>query len=45
MLNKIFNFLFKDYPSYLWYKASFKKIILKLILFPAIFYNVLKEKK
>jgi len=41
MLNKIFKFLFKDYPAYFWEKPN----IYKIILFPVIFYYYLKDKK
>ena len=44
MIDKLFKFAFKDYPSYLWSEIKFKKIIFKLILFPYIFYYYFKKK-
>jgi len=39
MFDKIFTFLFKDYPAYFWEKPN----IYKIILFPVIFYYYLKD--
>jgi len=41
LLDKIFSFVFKKYPAYLWNKPN----VYKVMLFPVIFYYYIKDKK